>query len=54
MADLTIVILMVQFIAFFGALMFGGVARWIGIKPAVVISLAIWSGAGSDVRIGPR
>ena len=44
MSDLTLVILMVQFVAFFGALMFGVLARWIGTKPAVVVSLAIWSG----------
>ena len=44
MADLTVVILMVQFIAFFGALLFGSAARWIGTKAAIVVSLAIWSG----------
>jgi UMF1 family MFS transporter len=43
MEDLTIVILMVQFVAFIGALLFNGVARWIGTKPAVVVSLLIWS-----------
>jgi UMF1 family MFS transporter len=44
MEDLTIVILMVQFVAFVGSLLFDGVARWIGTKPAVVVSLVIWSG----------
>ena len=44
MEDLTIVILMVQFVAFFGALGFGVLARWIGAKPAIAVSLAIWSG----------
>jgi len=44
MEDLTVVILMVQFVAFFGALMFGALARWIGSKYAIVVSLAIWSG----------
>jgi MFS transporter, UMF1 family len=44
MADLTIVILMVQFVAFLGSLLFDGVARWIGTKRAVVVSLTIWSG----------
>ena len=43
MMDLTIVILMVQFVAFFGALLFERVARSIGTKPAVVVSLLIWS-----------
>ncbi len=43
MADLTIVILMVQFVAFFGALLFDRIARWIGTKPAVIVSLLIWT-----------
>jgi UMF1 family MFS transporter len=43
MEDLTTVILMVQFVAFVGSLLFDGVARWIGTKPAVVVSLLIWS-----------
>ena len=37
-------ILMVQFIAFFGALGFGYLARWTGAKQAVLISLVIWLG----------
>jgi UMF1 family MFS transporter len=37
-------ILMVQFIAFFGALGFGYLARWIGAKRAVILSLVIWVG----------
>jgi UMF1 family MFS transporter len=37
-------ILMVQFIAFFGALGFGYLARWIGSKRAIMISLVIWLG----------
>jgi UMF1 family MFS transporter len=44
MTDLTIVILMVQFVAFLGALLFEGVARWIKAKPAILVSLLIWSG----------
>lgn len=44
MADLTMVILMVQFVAFFGALLFDRIARWIGTKPAVIVSLLIWTG----------
>jgi UMF1 family MFS transporter len=54
MADLTIVILMVQFIAFFGALLFGILARWIGTKPAIVVSLAIWSGVLVAMYISVR
>ena len=37
-------ILMVQFVAFFGALAFGVVARWIGAKRAIMVSLVIWLG----------
>ncbi len=36
--------LMVQFVAFFGALAFGRLARWVGSKRAIIISLVIWSG----------
>jgi len=44
MQDLTMVILMVQFVAFFGSFLFDWIARWIGTKPAVVASLLIWTG----------
>lgn len=44
MADLTMVILMVQFVAFFGSLLFDWVAAWIGAKPAVMVSLIVWTG----------
>ena len=44
MADLTMVILMVQFVAFFGSFLFDWIAGWIGAKPAVVLSLVIWTG----------
>ena len=44
MEDLTMVILMVQFVAFFGSFLFNWIARWIGAKPAVVASLLIWTG----------
>jgi MFS transporter, UMF1 family len=43
-AQLVQLILMVQFIAFFGALGFGYLARWIGSKRAVALSLIIWLG----------
>ncbi|MBO9392061.1 MFS transporter [Caldilinea sp.] len=35
--------LMVQFVAFFGALFFGYLAQWIGAKRAILISLVIWT-----------
>ena len=37
------VILMIQFMAFFGALLWGKLAKWIGAKQSVILSLAIWS-----------
>ncbi len=44
MEDLTIVILMVQFVAFFGSFLFDWLARLIKAKPAVIVSLVIWTG----------
>jgi UMF1 family MFS transporter len=41
---LLILVLMIQFVAFFGALGFGRLARHIGAKRAILISLVIWSG----------
>ncbi|MBP7691699.1 MAG: MFS transporter [Anaerolineales bacterium] len=41
---LTMIILMIQFVAFFGALFWGRLAGWVGAKNALLISLAIWSG----------
>ncbi|MBA3533011.1 MAG: MFS transporter [Ardenticatenales bacterium] len=41
---LTQVILMVQFIAFFGANLFAYIARWIGTKRAIMLSLLVWIG----------
>jgi UMF1 family MFS transporter len=41
---LTMVILMIQFVAFGGALFWGRLARWVGAKNAILISLVIWAG----------
>ncbi|MEI7844659.1 MAG: MFS transporter [Chloroflexota bacterium] len=41
---LTIVILMIQFVAFFGALFWGKLAGWIGAKESIIVSLVIWAG----------
>lgn len=41
---LTAVILMIQFMAFFGALFWGKLAGWIGAKQSVIVSLVIWAG----------
>lgn len=38
------VILMIQFVAFGGALLWGKLAKWIGAKQSVIVSLVIWSG----------
>jgi UMF1 family MFS transporter len=43
-SDLTIVILMIQFVAFFGALLWGRLAGRIGAKRSIVFSLFIWAG----------
>jgi UMF1 family MFS transporter len=43
-STLTIVILIIQFVAFFGALFWGRLAGWIGAKQSIIISLVIWSG----------
>ena len=42
--SLTAVILMIQFVAFFGALLWGKLANWIGAKQSVIVSLVIWAG----------
>jgi MFS transporter, UMF1 family len=45
LATLTTVILMVQFVAFFGALFFNYLAKLFNTKNAILISLVIWTGA---------
>ncbi len=41
---LTAVILMIQFVAFGGALLWGRLATWIGAKRSIIVSLVIWAG----------
>jgi len=41
---LTMVILMIQFVAFGGALFWGKLAAWVGAKRSIIISLVIWAG----------
>jgi len=41
---LMLLILMIQFLAFFGALLFGWLAGKIGAKKAIIISVIIWAG----------
>ena len=43
-STLIAVILMIQFVAFFGALFWGKLAGWIGAKQSVIVSLVIWAG----------
>lgn len=42
-STLTIVILMIQFVAFGGALLWGKLAKWVGAKRSIVVSLFIWA-----------
>lgn len=51
---LTIVILLIQFVAFFGALFWGKLAGWIGAKQAILVSLVIWSGVVIYAYVGLR
>lgn len=44
MSTLTLAILMVQFVAFGGAMVFSAVAKAIRTKPAILVSLVIWIG----------
>ncbi|MBN1306008.1 MAG: MFS transporter [Anaerolineales bacterium] len=43
-STLTMVILMIQFVAFGGALFWGKLAKWVGAKQSILISLVIWAG----------
>ncbi len=51
---LTLLILMIQFVAFFGALFFGALAGRIGGQRALVTSLVIWSSAVIYAFLGMR
>jgi MFS transporter, UMF1 family len=35
---------MIQFMAFFGALLWGKLAGWVGAKRSIIVSLVIWAG----------
>jgi UMF1 family MFS transporter len=43
-STLIVVILMIQFVAFGGALLWGKLAGWVGAKRSILISLVIWAG----------
>ncbi|HBX70016.1 MAG TPA: MFS transporter [Chloroflexi bacterium] len=51
-STLTMVILMIQFVAFGGALFWGKLASWVGAKRAIIISLVIWSGVVTYAYFG--
>jgi UMF1 family MFS transporter len=42
-STLTMVILMIQFVAFGGALFWGKLANWVGAKRSIIISLFVWA-----------
>src|SRR5258706_11064587 len=52
--QLILVILMIQFVAFFGALGFGKVAERIGTKQTILVSLVIWSGVTIYAYLGMK
>jgi MFS transporter, UMF1 family len=49
---LTMVILMIQFVAFGGALFWGKLASWVGAKRSIIISLVVWSGVVIFAYVG--
>jgi UMF1 family MFS transporter len=51
---LTMVVLMIQFVAFLGALLWGRLAGRVGAKRAIVISLVIWSVTVTYAYVGLR
>jgi len=51
-STLIALILMIQFVAFFGALLWGKLANWIGAKLAVIVSLVIWAGVVTFAYFG--
>jgi UMF1 family MFS transporter len=54
MGTLTLAILMVQFLAFAGALLFNVISNRIGTKQAIVLSLTIWSGVILAIYVSVR
>jgi UMF1 family MFS transporter len=49
---LTFLILMIQLLAFFGALLWGRLAGWITAKNAIIVSLVIWAGVVIYAYVG--
>ncbi len=53
-SELTLVILMVQVVAFIGALGFGGIAARFGTKQTIIGSLVVWSAVSVWAQLGLR
>ena len=53
-SEIVIVFLIVQFVAFFGALMFGTLAGTRGTKPAIMITLVVWIGVSAAAFFLPE
>jgi MFS transporter, UMF1 family len=51
-STLIVVILMIQFMAFFGALLWGKLANWVGAKRSILVSLVIWAGVVTYAYFG--
>jgi UMF1 family MFS transporter len=54
MSSLTLAILMVQFVAFGGALAFNVLAKRIGAKPSILVALVIWCGVITSIYFTVR
>jgi len=54
LSTLTVVILIIQFVAFLGALFWGRLAGWVGSKQSIIISLVIWAGVVIYAYFGLR
>jgi UMF1 family MFS transporter len=53
-STLTLIILMVQFVAFFGALVFNQVARAVGAQRAVLLALLLWTAVVAAMYLSVR
>ena len=51
-STLTAAILMIQFVAFLGALFWGRLAAWISAKRSIIVSLVIWAGVVTYAYFG--
>jgi len=54
LSTLTVVILIIQFTAFLGALLWGRISAWVGAKRSIIVSLWIWSAVVVYAYFGMR